>query len=178
MEYVKFIFATWFGSGFLPPVLGLKQMGGTWGSLAALPLCLALLWIGSPYVYAVIVLIVYAIGIYSIPQAELMISAIGPYMNGGKWKNRDQNQIVIDEVLGMLIAFGPVIGEPVDWRIILIGLLAFRLFDITKPPGVRYFDNLKNPNGVMLDDYVAGCYAACIVSLARFIGTDLDLAAR
>jgi phosphatidylglycerophosphatase A len=44
----------------------------------------------------------------------------------------------------------------------------FRLFDILKPPPIRYFDRkLKSAFGVMFDDLLAAIYALLALAIAR-----------
>jgi phosphatidylglycerophosphatase A len=96
-----------------------------------------------------------------VPRAEI---ALGPRDDwGGNVKIRDQNQIVIDEVLGMLITCNYLrylqVSQLELWLLLFIGFVFFRFFDIVKIPPTKYFDRMKNPAGVMLDDFVAGVYA-------------------
>ena len=47
----------------------------------------------------------------------------------------------------------------------------FRLFDIVKPPPIRYFDaRLKNGFGVMWDDIVAALYALLVLAVLQRVG--------
>jgi len=80
----------------------------------------------------------------------------------------DASEIVIDEWVGMGIA---MVAVAHSWILVIVAFGLFRLFDIWKPPGVRYFDrHYLEGWGVMLDDVVAGMYAAVIVgAIARFI---------
>ena len=49
------------------------------------------------------------------------------------------------------------------------GFLAFRLFDILKPPPAGWIDRrMKSAGGVMLDDLVAGLYAVAVIAVARW----------
>ena len=107
------------GVDFLPPlrvpfVKKRWQMTGTYGSLFALLLCaLTLLWAWSAgpvmqyVIYAAVTLSVYWLGVVSIPGAE---KSLGPRTNHkGETRTRNQDEIVIDEVCGMLIAFSPLL---------------------------------------------------------------------
>ena len=48
--------------------------------------------------------------------------------------------------------------------------LVFRLFDIYKPPPIRYYERtFKNGFGVMLDDLVAAFYTLVIFAVAKII---------
>jgi phosphatidylglycerophosphatase A len=78
----------------------------------------------------------------------------------------DAGPVVVDEVSGQWIA---LLACPLDPIWFLAGFAAFRLFDITKPPPARQIDrNMAGAAGVMLDDVVAGLYAAAVILAARW----------
>jgi phosphatidylglycerophosphatase A len=82
-------------------------------------------------------------------------------------RTHDGSEIVIDEWVGMGIALWPAKMEP---GYIFAAFLLFRLFDIWKPPGVKYFDvHHLNSWGVMIDDVVAGLYAAILIGAYRWV---------
>ena len=59
---------------------------------------------------------------------------------------------------------------PWSWSAALLGFLWFRLFDISKPPPVSWFDRtMKNGVGVVLDDVMAGVYAAIALHLCLYL---------
>lgn len=165
------IVATWFGSGLIPPIF-FRGMAGTYGSIAALPLCLLALYLdrliprhqpGDVYVFFIVVF--FLLGIWSVPYAEV---ALGPRCDWrGRIKTHGQNQIVIDEVVGMLVTCIPI-NMPAVQSFSLISLIVFvfvafslfRFFDIVKVWPAGWCDRLKGPWGVMLDDAVSGVYAA------------------
>jgi phosphatidylglycerophosphatase A len=70
--------------------------------------------------------------------------------------------VVADEVVGQWIT---LIGAPANWAFALIGLILFRLFDITKPTPVREIERLPGGWGIMLDDVGAGIYALVVVQI-------------
>lgn len=92
---------------------------------------------------------------------------------------QDPQEIVIDEVAGMLVTaaialiflkfYHPELGFKYHYRIshamnmyihILVCFLLFRLFDIIKPFFIGYVDkNIKFGIGIMLDDILAGMCA-------------------
>ncbi len=82
----------------------------------------------------------------------------------------DPSEVVWDEFVGQWIALLPLSAGLLDTNpvTIFLGFLMFRLFDIWKPWPVRYFDQgMHGGWGVMLDDVVAGLYAALfLVSFA------------
>jgi phosphatidylglycerophosphatase A len=159
--------ATWFKTGLIPPVL-FKGMAGTYGSFFALPLCyLALMFSrdsGKIFTYLLFLVIIYLFGLITVPFAEKELGIQTDWK--GKEKNRDQNQIVIDEVLGMLIGCIPILFVSKMWvSHFVIAFVLFRIFDIVKVPPARYFDRMKNASGVMMDDVIAGIYAAIVLQL-------------
>jgi phosphatidylglycerophosphatase A len=48
---------------------------------------------------------------------------------------------------------------------IIVSFILFRLFDIFKPYPARRLEALPSGQGIMMDDLVAGAYAAVIVAL-------------
>ena len=74
-----------------------------------------------------------------------------------------QPRVVIDEVAGMLLT---LLAVPVGFTGAVVGFLAFRLFDISKPVPARQAERLPGGWGIMTDDLVAGLYAQ---GLLRFL---------
>lgn len=146
-NYVRL--ASWFGCGFLSPA------PGTWGSLGGL---------------AWGVVIAGLLGVYGLFIGIFIVSVIG-YWAAGRFDDalgtQDSKMIVIDEVAGQWIAMIPALGS---LTLILLSFLLFRLFDITKPWPVSYFENdVKGPAGVMGDDIVAGMMAAVCVLVVGYV---------
>lgn len=134
--------ATFFGVGFFP------KSPGTAGTLATLPLVLLLSWAG-PLVYMSFVILFLPIAILS---AQIYQEEMGGH---------DRQEIVIDEVIGFLIA---MTWLPMTWKSLLMGFLLFRVLDILKPFPIGYLDK-KVPGGlgVVIDDVVAGIIASLIL---------------
>ena len=97
---------------------------------------------------------------------------------GTAWGQVDHGAIVIDEVLGQLLALAlpffvlrDVLGQgPHEPGLWILGFLLFRLFDITKPWPASYFDRrVKTAWGVMLDDIAAGIWAG-VVAIPLLLG--------
>ena len=169
--------ATWFKTGLIPPIL-LKGMAGTYGSFFALPICLLGVvfaqFVGqlredssivAPYI--IFSEFIFLLGLSTVKKAE---KELGPRTDWkGKTKDKDQNQIVIDEVFGMVVSCFPIIFlEQYSWVHFAAAFAFFRFFDIAKIPPTKYFDNTKNAFGVMMDDGVAGVYAAIILQILIF----------
>jgi len=86
----------------------------------------------------------------------------------GRWaqeyyKQRDPNEFVLDEAAGMLVALvgvTPTVWALRPWKAALAAFLFFRLLDIVKPFPVGRSERLRGGWGIVLDDIVAGIYAA------------------
>ena len=150
----KFI-ATVFYVGYLRPA------PGTWGSLAGVLLALAIQVFGGFPALAVATVVVFGLGWW----------ATAAMTRGGG--DHDPSEIVIDEVVGQWIAlfvvsYGswsmglPALAMYPGW---IAGFLFFRLFDIWKPWLVGWADRRGDALGVMLDDVIAGVFAAIAVTL-------------
>jgi len=75
--------------------------------------------------------------------------------------------MVWDETVAFLLVlfFVPV---TLPWQ--AVAFLLFRLFDILKPPPIRYYERtFKNGFGVMLDDLIAAAYALLVLAVATTI---------
>jgi phosphatidylglycerophosphatase A len=68
-----------------------------------------------------------------------------------------------DEFVGMWVACLPLsfIGTSLFW--LSITLVLFRLFDIWKPFGIKFFDKKHGAFYVMIDDVLAGFYSGILV---------------
>ena len=78
----------------------------------------------------------------------------------------DPQKIVIDEIIGCLVTMA---GHPWDWKLVIVGFAAFRLFDIVKPFPCRQLERLPGGLGIVADDIVAGFYAWGVVWIVRLI---------
>ena len=149
--------ATFFGAGLLRPA------PGTWGSLAALPVAYAVLFIGGFWLLVNLTFFTFMSG--WIATRELTRGQ----------EDHDPSYIVIDEVVGQWIALFPVaygaMMMSADLLALYPGWIAafalFRLFDIWKPWLVGRADARGDALGVMLDDVIAGVFAAIgVIALA------------
>jgi len=153
------LLATLFGIGLLP------LAPGTWGSISGLFL----------FFYTGIYLSVSQEFFYFLLVAIILISLVVCFYATRDLdaSNKDQKSIVIDELAGIWVAFIPVAGviQMQDFVFYsFVAFIAFRVFDIWKPFPISMVDsNMKNYFGVVLDDLIAGLYAALTVSLALFL---------
>jgi phosphatidylglycerophosphatase A len=73
----------------------------------------------------------------------------------------DHPGIVWDEIVGYLVTMALA---PAGWLWIVIGFVLFRLFDIVKPWPIRWLDkHVHGGFGIMLDDLLAGLFAAAVL---------------
>lgn len=150
------IVATWFWIGHIPIA------PGTFGSLVALPAAWAILTFGGEYRQGLLFLAgcaAFVVGIW----------ASGRYARHSR--QDDPKEVVVDEVMGQWFALVFALPDHI-WHL-AVGFLAFRLFDILKPWPANWADKrIKGGWGIMLDDLVAGIYAAAIVyAVAHFSET-------
>jgi phosphatidylglycerophosphatase A len=153
--------ATFFGAGFWKPG------PGTAGSIAATLIWWLAGWLFGhlaihientvvdleiylPWITAAAALLLLAI---AIPAATIVARETG---------RKDPQIVVADEVVGQWIT---LIAAPAGWGYALIGLVLFRLFDITKPPPIRKIEHLREGWGIMLDDVGAGVYALIVLQI-------------
>ena len=85
--------------------------------------------------------------------------------------NKDPKEVVIDELIGQsipLCLYEVAHTQPKEVNEVLttyfLMFILFRVFDITKPYPVSYYDkNFKNGFGVIMDDVCAGLYVVGIL---------------
>lgn len=142
---LAFLTATWFGFGKSP------FMPGTIGSLAALPF----IW-GAIYWGGLAGLVYFILGVYLI--GTIATKKVLTYTA------HDPGFVVVDEVVGQSLAFVFVAHTmPVGWMWIA-GFVLFRFFDIAKIWPACFFDKkVRTATGVMMDDVIAGLYAALVL---------------
>lgn len=125
-------------------------MPGTWGTLWGIPLAWLLMQAGPlPYMVLAIALVLLASVIAELHER---------YTNA-----HDPGEIVIDEVVGYVIAFTWLPGT---WQAFVGAFVAFRFFDILKPFPIRQIDRkIKGGLGTVLDDVAAGIAANIVLQL-------------
>ena len=144
------LIATWFGSGLAPVA------SGTFGSLAALPF----VWLLMPLSTSLALLLTVFLFFLGVATGRVL---------GQRMAEPDHGAIVVDEVVGVLLAVllpgWLLAGWAPNYVFLIGGFIAFRVYDILKPWPVSYFDRCwKNAWGVMLDDVFAGLMAAAVVA--------------
>ena len=140
----------------------LRPAPGTWGSLPPVVVALGLVASGAPT--------------WQIETALVLLCVLGSVacLRFGDhaeelFGKKDPGSVVADEVAGQAIA---LLGLP--WRtddlgrsalVGAIAFLAFRLFDIVKPPPARGLQRLQGGLGILVDDLIAGGYALLATQL-------------
>jgi phosphatidylglycerophosphatase A len=76
---------------------------------------------------------------------------------------KDSSRIVIDEVVGYFVS---ILWIPYSTKFIILSFVIFRIFDIIKPPPIRFVEiKVRGGLGVMLDDILAGIYTNLVLRL-------------
>jgi phosphatidylglycerophosphatase A len=136
-----------FGSGLAPVAQG------TFGSLAALLPWLLLRELPLP-LYVLVLLLGFAVGVWACNVASRALGVA------------DHRSLVWDEFIGQWVALLPLLVLPAPWWTIIVGFALFRLFDVWKPWPISWLDRrVKGGMGVMVDDVVAGVFAAIVLAL-------------
>ncbi|UWQ89616.1 phosphatidylglycerophosphatase A [Aliisedimentitalea scapharcae] len=134
----------------------IRPAPGTWGSAVALPLAWALHTLGGFPLLLMGTAFALIVGIWATREYT---------SHGG---DHDPSEIVIDEVAGQFTALLPLsyaawahdIPVLAMWPGWIAAFVLFRLFDITKPGPIGTADRRGDALGVMLDDIIAGVFAA------------------
>ena len=135
------------GSGLAPVAQG------TFGSAAAVLPWLALRHLALP-TYVLVLVVAFALGVWACNEAGRALGV------------DDHRSLVWDEFVGQWLALLPLLLLPAPWWMTLAGFALFRLFDVWKPWPIGWLDgHMKGGLGVMIDDVVAGAYAAVVVAL-------------
>jgi phosphatidylglycerophosphatase A len=148
MSALARLLGTWFYCGYVPK--GPGTAGSAGALLVGVPVAVYLQL--PPFLFAVAALLSLAPGIWA---AGVMAR------EGGR---KDPQTVVIDEVIGQWIALA---GAPaLNGKYVLAAFLLFRAFDIWKPPPARALEGIPGGTGIVLDDVVAGIYAALVLAAA------------
>ena len=157
LNKINFLFVTLFGIGKI------KKVPGSFASLATTLFLFFLFHVlnVSPNFVLFSVIIIFFISLYAV---DIFIKDL---------TNKDPKEVVIDEFIGQSIPiclYEIAHNMPKETDQILkfyfIMFILFRIFDITKPYPVSYYDkNFKNSFGVIMDDVCAGLYVVVILVL-------------
>jgi phosphatidylglycerophosphatase A len=158
-KYISYFIGTFFGLGYFP------FAPGTIATLMT-----AIIWYHIPahYFYdttlqtinyhafnmlSIYVILFYFLGVYTSTICE-------------RKYGKDASCIVIDEVIGYLIA---ILYLQKTLMICLFGFIFFRVFDIAKPMFINRSQKLKAGWGVMTDDVLAGIASNILLQIIFYI---------
>ena len=157
IKRINFLFVT---------LLGLGKINKIPGSIASLATILFLFFLFhiiniNPNIALISLIIVFFVSLF----------AVNIYIKN--LDDKDPKEIVIDEFIGQSIPIclyeiahdtTKETNEILTFYFIMF--ILFRIFDITKPFPVSYYDkNFKNSFGVILDDVCAGLYVVAVLVL-------------
>ncbi|WP_339052155.1 phosphatidylglycerophosphatase A [Candidatus Lariskella endosymbiont of Epinotia ramella] len=168
------VVATWFYIGKFP------IMPGTIASICTYPIYYFMIISSTSYSeislsFFIVTAILWLLGLYSVSVFQKETHSF------------DHQMIVIDEIVGQLLTFAISYEfldnisrflyfefEAVSMRTMtlsfIIGVCAFRFFDIAKPFFIKNIDkNYKGAFGVMLDDIVAGIFAGGSIYICHIV---------
>ena len=160
---INFLFVTLFGIGKI------KKIPGSIASLATTLFLFFLFHILniSPNIVLIALIIIFFISLYAV---NIFIKDL---------ENKDPKEVVIDEFIGQSI---PIClyeiaheGTKETSQVLtfyFFMFFLFRIFDITKPFPVSYYEkNFKNSLGVIMDDVCAGLYVVAVLVLYMVISS-------
>ncbi len=144
MDRLIMAMATGLGLGYLP------KAPGTWGTLLAFPLHFLIILLPEQG-YFIALGVIFFLAVIISGSAEKIID------------HKDPGIVVIDEIIGMLIALMYV---PITPFYLILAFILFRIFDIFKPFPIRWIDKRINGGlGIVMDDVIAGLFTLFIIQL-------------
>ena len=158
---INFLFVTLFGIGKIKKIPG---------SIASLVTTLFLFFLFNifniyPNIILIFVIIIFFISLYAV---NIFIKNL---------ENKDPKDVVVDEFIGQSIPIclyeiahegTKETSEVLTYYFVMY--ILFRVFDITKPFPVNYYENnFKNSLGVIMDDVCAGLYVVAVLVLYMVI---------
>ena len=158
---INFLFVTLIGVGKIKKIPG---------SIASLVTTLFLFFLFhvlniSPNIILISIIIIFFISLYAV---NIFIKNL---------ENKDPKEVVVDEFIGQSIPIclyeiahegTKETSEVLTYYFVMY--ILFRVFDITKPFPVNYYENnFKNSLGVIMDDVCAGLYVVAVLVLYMVI---------
>ena len=163
MNKINFLFVTLFGVGKL------KKIPGSYASLVTTVFLFFIFHVlsFSPNYVLIGIIIIFLISLYAV---NIFIKDLD---------NKDPKEVVIDEFIGQSIPIclyeiahegARDTGKVLTFYFIMF--ILFRIFDISKPYPVSYYDKkFKNSFGVIMDDVCAGLYVVAVLVLYMVISS-------
>ena len=161
LNTINFLFVTLFGIGKI------KKIPGSFASLATTLFLFFVFHVlnANPNIVFIFIILIFLISLFAV---NIFIKDLD---------NKDPKEVVIDEFIGQSIPIclyeiahegTKETGQVLTFYFIIF--ILFRIFDITKPYPVSYYDkNFKNSFGVIMDDICAGLYVVAVLVLYMVI---------
>jgi phosphatidylglycerophosphatase A len=147
LDKLALILSSCFGFGLIPVAQG------TFGTLAGIPLAMALAHVG-PMAAAYLLFFFVLLSIWTSGRSARAL------------EKDDPAEVVIDETAGLLLTLFLL---PATGFNLCLGFILFRLFDILKPFPIRRLEKLEGGAGIVLDDLLAGVYGNVCLRLVGLI---------
>jgi phosphatidylglycerophosphatase A len=147
---LSYLFSTGFGSGLVP------FAPGTSGSIFAFLIAFSYSFILETPLFIFKLSLAILISLFGFLATEICLQ------NLSEFEEEDPQSIVVDEIAGYFISILFIPWTPIN---LLLGLILFRIFDITKPGLIKKIEKAPGGAGIMLDDILAGIVAAFILFL-------------
>ena len=146
MRHPVHLLAFGFGAGLSP------RAPGTCGTLVAVPIVVFVMQFGWQ-IHLTFAVVAFAVGVYLCGESARRLGV------------HDHPGIVWDEIVGYTVT---MLAAPSNWLWLACGFAAFRFFDIVKPWPIREADHsLAGGLGIMLDDVMAGIFAAAVLLVLK-----------
>ncbi len=160
LDKLALILSSCFGFGLIPVAQG------TFGTLAGIPLALALAHAG-PMAAAYLLFFFILLSIWTSGRSARAL------------EKDDPAEVVIDETAGLLLTLFLLPATagllltlfllPATGFNLCLGFILFRLFDILKPFPIRRLEKVEGSAGIVLDDLLAGVYGNVCLRLVGLI---------
>jgi phosphatidylglycerophosphatase A len=147
LDKLALILSSCFGFGLIPVAQG------TFGTLAGIPLAMALAHVG-PMAAAYLLFFFVLLSIWTSGRSARAL------------EKDDPAEVVIDETAGLLLTLFLL---PATGFNLCLGFILFRLFDILKPFPIRRLEKVEGGAGIVLDDLLAGVYGNVCLRLVGLI---------
>jgi phosphatidylglycerophosphatase A len=147
LDKLALILSSCFGFGLIPVAQG------TFGTLAGVPLAMALAHVG-PMAAAYLLFFFVLLSIWTSGRSARAL------------EKDDPAEVVIDETAGLLLTLFLL---PATGFNLCLGFILFRLFDILKPFPIRRLEKVEGGAGIVLDDLLAGVYGNVCLRLVGLI---------
>lgn len=136
---------------------------GTWGSLPPIVAIGIAMAVGAPGSWVTLAMFVGAV------MCSLVCIIYGSEAEA-RFREKDPSFVVADETAGQCVALigFPMLHPERVWLLVL-AFVAFRVFDVIKPPPARQVQAVAGGWGILLDDLFAGAMALAVVQVAAVL---------